>query len=347
MNESDDYLWDRSGPADPEIARLEGLMAPLRHDAPLDELRLAGVERARRSRKRVMIVSSIVAAAAVVAIALWRWPSPGAPPSNQLACDATATGFAFEAFGNGHVACGGAERPRGVLPVGGVLDTGAHEAKLAIADIGSARLSAGTRVRLDRTSAERHQLFLERGKMHAKVNAPPRLFAVTTPGASVTDLGCEYTLEVDERGAGSIHVQTGKVEIEGGRGELVVMPAGTRARLLPGRRAGLPVVVDAPRALVEAADAFDSGAPDATARVLAAVRAEDAFTVVNLAMLVATDPVRAGERRTVLEKLATLFPPPTGVTVDTALADDRQLAAWHEQILSLLDTRMFFLDTTP
>ncbi|NVB79150.1 MAG: hypothetical protein HOV81_12185 [Kofleriaceae bacterium] len=38
---SDDYLWDRSGPPDLDTKELEELLAPLAHDAPLDELRVA------------------------------------------------------------------------------------------------------------------------------------------------------------------------------------------------------------------------------------------------------------------------------------------------------------------
>lgn len=330
MNESDDYLWDRRGPADPDVARLEQLLSPLAHDAPLDELRL---RKARRRRIGPWLVGGIAVAAAIALVAWWRWPAPGVPP--VYACGVAASGFAFQGLG-GPVACGGADTASGVLPVGEVLDTRTREAELVIADIGRARLGAGTRVRLERTSAERHQLFLERGTMHAKVNAPPRIFAVATPGASVVDLGCEYTLEIDERGAGAIDVLTGKVEIEGADRQLVVLPAGTRARLLPGRRAGLPLVNDAPAALVEAARAFDDRAPGAVERVLAAARAEDAFTVVNLAMI-----VRDGKRG-VLARLAELSPPPTGVSIESAVADPQQLARWHGEILLLLDTRLFF-----
>ncbi|HEX2122963.1 MAG TPA: hypothetical protein VHL59_15125, partial [Thermoanaerobaculia bacterium] len=32
---NDDYLWDRSGEPDPEVARLESLLGRYRHDAPL------------------------------------------------------------------------------------------------------------------------------------------------------------------------------------------------------------------------------------------------------------------------------------------------------------------------
>jgi hypothetical protein len=47
---SNDYLWDRSGPPDLDIRWLEELLAPLAHDAPLDELRLAKVRRSEPAR---------------------------------------------------------------------------------------------------------------------------------------------------------------------------------------------------------------------------------------------------------------------------------------------------------
>jgi hypothetical protein len=46
---SNDYLWDRSGTPDPDIKWLEDLLAPLAHDAPLDELRLAKARRPARA----------------------------------------------------------------------------------------------------------------------------------------------------------------------------------------------------------------------------------------------------------------------------------------------------------
>src|SRR6185436_13583078 len=137
-------------------------------------------------------VLSTIAVAAAALIAVWQWPRSDRP---VVAC-VGGDGFSFTARG-GTVACGGAAVAGGVLPVGGTLDTGTSEAELAIADIGHAQLGANTLVRLDCTSAQRHQLFLERGHLHARVSAPPRLFAVATPSADVTDLGCEYTLDVD------------------------------------------------------------------------------------------------------------------------------------------------------
>ena len=321
MNESDDYLWDRSGPPDPEVKRLEDLMAPLRHQAPLDDLKLARQPR----KKRWMIPAAAVAVAATVAlVAWWQWPRERSGP---MACAGATSGFTFSAK-TGSVTCEGANLAAGRLPVGGTIDTGSHRAELAIANIGTAELGEQTRVRLDRTGADRHQLHLEHGHMHARVLAPPRIFAVTTPSANVTDLGCEYTIDIAATGAGEIRVITGMVELETGTGAIVVAPAGTHARLLPGRRASLPLEDKAGPALVAAVAAHERGEPDGVERVLAAATASDAITVANLYSLVGT--------RRVLVRLAELAPPiDDEITVDKALAERQTFARWLDEVITV------------
>lgn len=321
MNESDDYLWDRSGPPDPEVKRLEDLMAPLRHQAPLDEMKLA---RKSRGPRIVMIVSAMAVAATVALIAWSQWPRER---SSGVACAGATSGFTFSAR-TGTVACEGANLAAGRLPVGGTLDTGSHRAELTIANIGTAELGEGTRIRLDRTGADRHQLHLEHGHMHARVLAPPRIFAVTTPSANVTDLGCEYTIDIAATGAGEIRVITGMVELETGTGAIVVAPAGTHARLLPGRRASLPLEDKAGPALVAAVAGHERGEPDGVERVLAAATSTDAITVANLYSLVRT--------RRVLERLAELAPPiDETITIDAALADAQTFARWLDEIITV------------
>src|SRR5260370_17289747 len=61
----EDDRWERSGAPDRDVKQLEDLLAPLRHDAPLDELRL----RARR-RTRPWLVGAVVAAVAAAALAI-------------------------------------------------------------------------------------------------------------------------------------------------------------------------------------------------------------------------------------------------------------------------------------
>src|SRR5688500_2173646 len=178
---SDDYLWDRSGPPDPEVQKLEKLLAPLRQEAPLDGGRI----RCKKRPPWLIVVGVAVAAAAAIVLFI-------ALPRDPAACG-SGEGFAFTGVG-GKESCGGARVAKGVLPINVLLDTGEHEASLTIANIGSAKLGKQTRVRIDRTDKDRHQLNLERGSMHAKVKAPPRLFAVTTKHTEIVDLGCEYTI---------------------------------------------------------------------------------------------------------------------------------------------------------
>ena len=319
MTKSDDYLWDRSGEVDPDVERLEKLLSPLKHDAPLDELRL------RRTRFRIPIAIAVLGAAAALLVVLLWWRSG----TTSGVCRG-GEGFAFTAKDDGTVACEGATLAKGVLPVGGTLDTTESKAELKIASIGSAELSPNTRVRLAHTSGDRHELFLERGKMHAKVVAPPRIFAVATPSAQVVDLGCEYTIEIDGTGAGSICVQTGKVELETANKVVVVAPALSCARLLAGRRAGLPYDPKASAELVAAIRAFEDHGSDALAGVLAATTETDLVTLVNLAKV-----VPAGHKRAVLERLEQFLPGPQETTVDEALAEPMLLEMWFDEAIDV------------
>lgn len=318
MSKPDDYLWDGSGPADPDVQRLEKLLAPLAHDRPLDELRL------RRPRRRAPWIAAIAAAVVAAAIlVLVLRPRTSDPCSGE-------SGFAFRAQG-GTVGCGDGQVARGVLPIGGTLDTGGASAVLSIANIGAAELAPNTRVQLERSETQRHQLHLDYGKMHAKVSAPPRVFAVTTPSTGVTDLGCEYTIEIDAKGKGSIEVQDGRVELETAAGVVIVAPAGTSARLLEGRRPTVPYATKAASPDLRAAlAAYESGGAGALDRVLQLARVEDAITLVNLAYLV---PQRGPERERVLVRLGELHPPPNGVSPHDAYLDPALLDAWREDIV--------------
>jgi FecR-like protein len=327
MSKPDDYLWDGSGPADREVQRLEQLLAPLAHDRPLDELRL------RRKRSRVpWIIAGAVALAAAAALVLYLRTSPHGPCSG-------GAGLAFTASG-GTVACGDGTVANGVLPVGGVLDTGTATAKLTMPDVGTAELFANTRVRLDRSDPQHQNFHLERGGMHAKVNAPPRLFSVTTPGTSVVDLGCEYTIQIDDKGRGSIEVQSGQVELETTAHAVIVAPAGTTARLLEGRSPSVPVAVGASAELRAAVLDHERGVAGSLERVLQLAGSGDAITLANLVVILPGDPTdqvacRAPcvERELVLKRLAELAPPPEGVTVQAALADPAVLQRWRDEVV--------------
>lgn len=314
---SDDYLWDRAGAPDPDVAQLEQLLGPLAHDASLDEVRT------QRKRRRApwIVAGAAIAVAAAVALYL-------ALPRGKAACHG-GEGFAFAGIG-GTVACDGGRVSKGTLPVGGTLETGSNEAALQIADIGGARLGKNTKLRLERTDKQRHQLALDRGSMHATVNAPPRLFAVTTPLTEVVDLGCEYDIMIAEGGAGSLTVHNGLVELVTKTRTIVTVPEGCTAEILGEQRPGLPICKSTTPAVTEAVLDYDAGDHAAADTILAKADRRDGVVLVALA---AVDPQR---RLAVLTRLAELSPPPDAeITADSAATDAAHMAAWQKDILEI------------
>ena len=111
--------------------------------------------------------------------------------------------------------------------------------------------------RADANTAWRSQ----QGTIHALIWAPPRFFFVNTPSAVAIDLGCAYTLEVDEQRcrARARHERVGRLRAQGAR---VVHPAGRRLPTRPGVGPGTPCYEDAPSGYAAALDAARFRPPD-------------------------------------------------------------------------------------
>src|SRR5207245_3036254 len=115
-------------------------------------------------------------------------------------------------------------------------------------DIGSVDVAPNTRVRVVKETVGEHRLKLARGEILAKIFAPPRLFFVDTASGTAVDLGCEYTLTMDEAGAGLLRVSKGWVSFEW-KGLESLVPAGASCRTRPRAGPGLPYFDDAPESL--------------------------------------------------------------------------------------------------
>jgi hypothetical protein len=220
------------------------------------------------------------------------------------------------------------------LGVGQWLETdGVSKAKIDVADIGHVEVQPNTRIRLVETGPYEHRLALARGAMEAQIMAPPRLFFVETPSAVAVDLGCAYTLEVDEAGRGLLRVTLGWVAFER-EGRESVVPAGARCQTRPGVGPGTPAFEDAPLALRNALTWFDfeqGGAP-ALEAVLAAARQRDSLTLWHLLPRAA-----AAERGSVYDRLKALIPPPEPVTREGIMRlDPHLLSLWWEAIENTL-----------
>lgn len=212
--------------------------------------------------------------------------------------------------------------------VGQWLETdAASRAKVAVSSIGELNIEPNSRVRLLASSPTDHRIQLARGTVDALIWAPPRLFFVDTPSATAVDLGCAYTLSVDEQGNGELAVTAGYVALEHAGRESII-PSGAKCLTRKGPGPGTPFEASASAALRAALERFDFGPaaarPSALATILSEARVHDAVTLWHL-----LSRTTGAERTRTFEVLARLAPPPTGVTRELILAGDRPtLHAW-------------------
>ncbi|MCG3120023.1 MAG: hypothetical protein ALAOOOJD_02587 [bacterium] len=218
----------------------------------------------------------------------------------------------------------------GQLKVGEWLETDdSSRAQLDIGLIGQVEIAPRSRLRLVSTRLTDHRLALARGKLHAEIWAPPRLFFVETASALAIDLGCEYTLEMNDDGFGLLHVTRGYVALENKQGPESVVPAGAFCEIRPGRGPGTPYSENASAMLRTALQRWDLTNNERAAidTVLAAVREADSFTLWHLLFR-----VPALERPRVYDRMVELVSPPPGVTRDGVLqGDKRMLKLWADK----------------
>ncbi|MHC4549289.1 MAG: FecR family protein [Planctomycetota bacterium] len=290
-NQGDDYLWDRSG-SDPRIEELEAALARYRY---------GGRRRRRRWWMAGTVAAGILAGALVFLLDRTLGPADAGPA------------WALEWLeGAGATDLG----------VGEWLRTGKDErVRITVADIGHVAVEPESNVRLVHSSAREHRLALERGKLHALVLAPPRLFVVDTPAATAVDLGCAYTLEVDASGDGLLEVLAGYVQLEAGR-FVSFVPRGASCRMGKRTGPGLPYFADAPAAVREPTD---------LGAALAAARARDTLTLWHLLPRVEGDA-----RARVLARLAEFEALPAGVSRESILRLDAEaLGRWRDALRHL------------
>jgi hypothetical protein len=304
----DSYLWDRSGPPDPEVQELEKALAvfryvppPLRQRAPSDDL--SPIRFPRPSR-----LPFVLAAAAAILLAgffafrarlSWRADRP----------------WKVAAVAGNPVAGAAGIHGSGELAVGQTLETDARSrAHLQIGNIGSITVGPESRVRLLATRTRHHRIALDYGSIEAKTWAPPFSFAVETPSSSLFDLGCAFTLRVDRNGYGVVHVDAGWVQFEYGDRTSIV-PAGADAITRPKLGPGTAFFRDARPEFQDALASFDNSPEGSESqarsldRLLASARPRDALTLLNLLR-----QTNRRDRERVLDVLDRLLPIPEGVS---------------------------------
>ena len=221
----------------------------------------------------------------------------------------------------------------GQLAVGEWLQTDAtSRAEIAVSSIGHVDIEENTFVKLVETHDTEHRLELARGKISARIWAPPRLFFVDTPSAVAADLGCAYTLEVDDHGASLLRVTSGWVELELNDRESIV-PAGAACETRPVIGPGTPYFEDCATGFREALKEVDFNRDEparsaALTVILDQARPRDTLTLWHLLARVDGD-----DRARVYDRMVAFVPPPAGVTREGVLAlDEKMLDAWRETL---------------
>jgi FecR protein len=333
---NDDYLWDGSGEPDPEIQKLETTLGRFRHNRPTPDFPEIRAARPRPSqanlwRGGLLIRWAAVAATVVIVAALWfaLRRTNHTPPAEAGWDVASLAGTPH--VGNKAIAKTGAA---GKFAAGQTIETDSlSRASITDEKTGEVEVEPDTRVRMLENSSTRKQLALDHGTIRASIWAPPGEFVVDTPSAVTVDLGCAYTLHVDDSGAGILRTTLGWVGFKL-KGRESFIPAGAACATRPGTGPGTPYFEDASEALRSALAKFDFGPDEPEARsaalatILAESRKRDALTLWHLISRVSGE-----ERGEVYDKLAGFVPPPADVTRDGVLQlDQPMLDSWWNEL---------------
>lgn len=246
------YLWDKKSDGDPGARELEALLSSEKFSG----MAFPPVAAPRRGARRALFAVAAVLIAACAVFLVLR-------PRDVV-----------------RVREDGHER---TLANGEWLETKSPVTLALAREIGVVEVRGDSRVRVQRVDGEQQRLELERGQLHAVVNAPPRLFVVDTPSGRAVDLGCEYTLEVQRDGSTRIDVLSGRVVLEGA-GRTTTVLAGMWAVSRPGVAPQVAIDTQASPAFVSAVQRL-SGAPgdqDVLALVLGQADKRDAVTLWQL-----------------------------------------------------------------
>ena len=309
---TENYLWNRTGDPDPEVAHLESILETLHWSGKPPDSQCAEPLSRRHRKSRVMAAAAAIVLGLGTAFFVHRMYTTHPATSWQLS-------FA-------------GQKPRSVR-AGQVIETGNADATLRSEFIGEVGIDPDSRLRLVSSHEGQHRLALDHGTIHALIWAPPAKFVVDTPAAKTIDLGCQYTLSVAKDGKGFLTVELGWVAFQWNRIESFI-PEGAACSTRVGHGPDTPYFLDAPKALTKSLAEFDrTGNRQALHSVLQAARPQDALTLWHL-----LERTQGGERAEVFDHFAGLLKLPPGVTREGVLRADRKSmdAAWDA--LKLGDT---------
>jgi len=331
----DDYLWDGSGEPDPEIQKMESALGKLRYNRPAPQFPdLAKSAAPPRRFWQVFSWPQFASAAAVLlltAAAVLLWIEARTPTFDPTTAWDVTTVKGTPQVGSQKI---DVAQKTGKLGQGEVLETdNASKAVIKSDATGEIEVEPATRLRLVKSGSGIKRLSLERGTIRATIWAPPGEFVVDTPSAVAVDLGCVYTLHVDDSGAGLLRTTMGWVGFKL-NGHESFIPAGAVCATRPRIGPGTPYFEAASPSFRDALTKFDFARVTPEERIallgilLGDAKKQDALTLWHL-----LSRVSDAERPSVYDRLAALAPPPREVTREGVLGlDQEMLDSWWNSL---------------
>ena len=331
----DDYLWDGSGDPDPEVRKLENLLGRYRHDQPAPAFDQVAVEQPTLRRWQFAAFRFSFQLAAVAAILLIGVATFLVFRARQIRDSGPAWEIArIEGAPRvgWHSLRTNSEPAK--LKVGQTLVTdNSSRASITLDETGSIDVEPDSRLKVVASGPDRKRLSLERGTIHATIWGPAGSFGVDTPSAVAVDLGCVFTLHVDDSGAGLVRTTMGWVGFKL-NGHESFIPAGAVCATRPKIGPGTPYFEDASASFRDALEKFDFAKITPQERnallgiLLSGARKEDALTLWHL-----LSRVSEADRGAVYDRLATLTPPPADVTREGLLRlDQKMMESWWNSL---------------
>src|SRR5262245_51149873 len=282
----DDYLWNGSGEPDPEIQKLENVLGKLRHNRPAPAFPAIVSTQPQQRFWRLPLFRFAAAAAVIVIVAavtlMLQRSTPVLRPGPGW--DVTRVSGSPR-IGSQSL---GANSEKGKLSVGQMLETDSHsQASIRVEELGEIVVDPDTRLRLPNSSSGMKRLALDRGTIHASIWAPAGEFVIDTPSAVAVDLGCAYTLHVDDSGNGLLRTTLGWVGFKLGDREAFI-PAGAACSTKKKTGPGIPYFEDASEDLRSAVSKLDLESSTSEERgtalqvILTRSRKHDALTLWHL-----------------------------------------------------------------
>jgi hypothetical protein len=213
-------------------------------------------------------------------------------------------------------------KDHGMLQVGEWIKTDKKSrARLKAGLIGEVDILPNSRIQLLETRPDKHRINLSYGKINAAIWAPPGVFFVEIPSATVIDMGCMYNLDVNPDGSGTLKVTSGCVAIKSGNVESIV-PANAVCKTEKSFPPGTPVLDDAPIIFKDAVNEFDFGKERDVAlnTILNEAGKEDLLTLWHILS-------RAGneEKEKVFNRIKELSAVPESITADGIINGNKDM----------------------